>query len=231
MVRNLILENVDFNYLIKSSFFKTKHVPALKNITLKINEGQKVGFIGSNGSGKSTLARVIANLVKVDNGKVINNFKTTFLLPNTLFFEKSLSGIDNINVFMSLVSNSNDKKIQKKIFSEIVNFSELGERLYDKVGSYSDGMYTRLAVSVLNFLNPDLLIIDENLGAGDINFQTKTINHFRQNISSKTFIFISHNHELLKEFCPISYWIKNGEIIDFGPTEELLKTYEKASIK
>tara|TARA_E500000178_G_C16958795_1_gene724999 strand:+ start:567 stop:1253 length:687 start_codon:yes stop_codon:yes gene_type:complete len=226
MVKDLLIENIYFSYLIKSSFFKTKKVLALKNISLCVKQGEKIGFIGSNGSGKSTLARVIANLVNVDSGKIINNFETTFLLPNSLFFEKSLSGIDNIKVFMSLVANTNDSDIQERIYNDIVEFSELGDRLSDKVGSYSDGMYTRLAVSVLNFLNPDLLIIDENLGAGDLNFQNKTINFFRKNISKKTLIFISHNHELLKEFCPNSYWIKNGTIHDFGATSEILKKYE-----
>lgn len=224
--KNLIVKNISFSYLIKNSFFKTTKVLALNNVSCEVRNNQKIGFIGSNGSGKSTLAKIIANLISPDEGTIINNFLTTFLLPNVLVFERSLSGLDNIKIFVNLVNNKSDKNHLNELIINISNFSELKDRLLDKVSSYSDGMYTRLAVSILTFLDPELLIIDENLGAGDIDFQKKTINHFRKSIDNKTVIFISHNYDLLSEFCQKSYWINNGKIVDFDDTKIIHKKYK-----
>jgi len=221
----LSLKNISFNYLIKNSFFNTQKILALDDVSCEIKKNQKIGFIGSNGSGKSTIAKLIANLILPDSGTIKNTFSSTFLLPNVLSFEKSLSGYDNIKVFINLMIHNPNKEYSEKILKKIIDFSELKDRIFDKVGSYSDGMHTRLAVSILTFLEPGLLIIDENIGAGDIDFQKKTLNHFRNNIEKRTVIFISHNFDLLKEFCDKSYWINNGKILDYGDTEKVYKKY------
>lgn len=218
--------------LLKFNFFKknTDEIFALKNINLKINRGEVVGVIGLNGAGKSTLLKILSRVTFPTTGNIKIKGKVASLLEVGTGFHTELTGRDNIYLSGTILGMKK-KEIDKK-FNEIVEFSGVKKYLDMPVKTYSSGMRLRLAFSVTAFLDADILIIDEVLAVGDIEFQKKCIEKLNENIwgRSKTIIFVSHNLESVQSLCSRCILLENGELIADDKTDITIKKYyEKLS--
>ena len=150
----------------------------LKGISFKIKQGEAVGLIGSNGCGKSTTLKLLTRIIFPDEGKIMINGRISSLLELGAGFHPDMSGRENIYTNASifgLKKSEIDNRLQ-----DIIDFSELGEFIDNPVRTYSSGMYMRLAFSVAINVDADILLIDEILAVGDVNFQKKCIEKIKE---------------------------------------------------
>lgn len=202
---------------------------ALKDISLDIQRGDRVGVIGRNGAGKSTLLKVLSRIVKPSTGRIEFEGRMASLLEVGTGFHGDLTGRENIYLNGSILGMSK-REIDAK-FDEIVAFSEIEKFLDTPVKRYSSGMYVRLAFAVAAHLEPDILIVDEVLAVGDAQFQRKCLGKM-EDVSSKegrTILFVSHQMGAVQNLCDKCLYLKNGELISFGKTEEVIPEYLRAS--
>lgn len=203
-----------------------KRFIALQNISFTVYKGECMGVIGRNGAGKSTLLGLIAGVLKPDSGKVIVNGRVSPLLELGAGFHPELTGRENI-VLNGVLMGMTKKEVFKKM-DKIIAFSELEEFIDQPLRTYSSGMVARLAFSVVAHLDPDILLIDEILAVGDINFQKKCLDkmqEFRQN--GVTMVFVSHAIEQVKEICDRAMWIDNHRIRLIGDARSVCEEYER----
>ena len=233
----IIVENVckSFNvYQDKASTIKEKllffsrnrkeKIEVLKNINLKIKQGETVGLIGVNGSGKSTLLKLMTKIIYPDSGKITTNGKLTSLLELGAGFHPDFSGRENI-YFNASIFGLTRKEIDARLH-DIIEFSELGEFIDNPVRTYSSGMYMRLAFSVAINVDAEILLIDEILSVGDQHFQEKCYNKMTElKEQGKTMVFVTHSLDVVKKLCTRAVWLYNGEIKMDGNTEEVVDEY------
>jgi ABC-type polysaccharide/polyol phosphate transport system ATPase subunit len=187
-------------------------VHALKNINLKIYEGDKIGIIGHNGSGKSSLLRCIAGIYKPSTGIINVKGKISCLLSVNEGIDMEASGLENIFIRGRLIGLSN-KEISKTI-GEIIEFSDLNNFIYLPLRTYSSGMVARLCFSIAAMINPDILLIDESLGTGDKQFLLKIKKKTKELVNrSKVAIYVSHDYDFLTYIDVKIIEFKNGEIV------------------
>lgn len=235
----IIVENVykNFNiYYDKANSLKEKLLfwnrnkrekrEVLKNINLKIKNGEAVALIGVNGSGKSTLLKLMTKIIYPNKGKITANGKLTSLLELGAGFHPDFSGRENI-YFNASIFGLTKKEIDERI-DKIIEFSELGSFIDNPVRTYSSGMYMRLAFAVAINVDADILLIDEILAVGDQHFQDKCIAKMKQlKEEGKTMVFVTHSMNTVNEFCNRAIWLSEGVIkMDGDPsnvTEEYLK--------
>lgn len=197
---------------------------ALKNVSLEIPRGQVLGIIGRNGAGKSTLLKVVAGIIKPRVGRVAVKGRVAPLIELGGGFDMELTGHENIYFFGSIFGLS--RKYLNERYEGIVEFSELQEFIEAPMRTYSQGMVTRLAFSVATSIEPDILLLDEVLSVGDLDFQQKCLERiaaFRQR--GATIIFVSHNLEQVRSFCDIVMWLERGQVAAWGPTELVISQY------
>ncbi len=204
---------------------------ALKNISFEINKGDTVGIIGRNGSGKSTLLQIICNAVTPTNGIVEVNGKTSALLEIGSGFNPELSGIENV-YFNGTIMGYTIKEIDGKL-DDILSFADIGEFACQPVKTYSSGMFVRLAFSAAIMVDPEILIVDEALSVGDIFFQAKCIDRMKRMINDKnvTLLFVSHDMRKVKSICQKTIFLSNGELIDYGESNDIVEKYSATQIK
>ncbi len=233
----IIVENVykSFNvYQDKASTIKEKllffsrnrkeKIEVLKNINLRIKQGETVGLIGVNGSGKSTLLKLMTKIIYPDSGKITTNGKLTSLLELGAGFHPDFSGRENI-YFNASIFGLTRKEIDARLH-DIIEFSELGEFIDNPVRTYSSGMYMRLAFSVAINVDAEILLIDEILSVGDQHFQEKCYNKMTElKNQGKTMVFVTHSLDVVKKLCTRAVWLYNGEIKMDGNTEEVVDEY------
>lgn len=187
-------------------------VHALKNINLKIYEGDKIGIIGHNGSGKSSFLRCIAGIYKPTTGIINVKGKISCLLSVNEGIDMEASGLENIFIRGRLIGLSN-KEISKTI-DEIIEFSDLNNFIYLPLRTYSSGMVARLCFSIAAMINPDILLIDESLGTGDKQFLLKIKKKTKELVNrSKVAIYVSHDYDFLTYIDVKIIELKNGEIV------------------
>ena len=204
-------------------------VEALKNINLEINHGERVGLIGLNGAGKSTLLKVLAGIYPPTSGTITTQGHVCPMFEFATGFEMSQSGWDNIRI-RGLLLGMKPEEIEAKL-PEIAEFTELGEFLDYPVRTYSSGMFIRLAFAVSTSINPEILLIDEVMGAGDIKFAEKAKRRmFEFMDQGKILVFSSHSFELLSSFCERTIWLEKGRIVADGKTNEIVKYYQQSEI-
>lgn len=217
---------------IKKSLFslrksKLEEFEAVKGISFSVDKGEIVGLIGKNGSGKSTTLRSIAGIFSADEGTIDIGDHSISLLSIGVGFNPDLTGKDNI--FLSgLLLGFTKEQIQAK-YSEIVKFSELGKFIHAPVRTYSSGMYSKLAFSITAIMETEIILIDEVLSVGDINFKKKSFRKMRELISDndRTVIIVSHSTETVRKLCTRTIWLHEGLIRMDGPTEEVLEAYQE----
>jgi lipopolysaccharide transport system ATP-binding protein len=199
-------------------------VQALKNINIDLNSGDRLGLIGPNGAGKSTLLRVLSGVYSPTSGLISSKGKVSSLIDLTLGMDVEASGIENIYIQGELFEIS--KKIIDKNIDDIINFSELKEFIEMPIRTYSSGMIFRLGFSVLTFLQPEILIMDEWIAVGDNNF-SKKVNERLKFILEKTKVFViaSHSKDLILDVCNRVVWIENGTVRLDGSPKKLCDLY------
>jgi len=217
---------------IKHNKEKKTKFQALKDISFEIYSGEKIGIIGYNGAGKSTLLNVITGIYTPEKGTVKTYGKISPLLSLGAGFDYNYSGRENI--FLNGAVLGYDKKFLKEKYDEIVEFSELEEFINYPIKNYSSGMIAKLGFSIATIVEPDILIIDEVLGVGDVNFQKKSSDKIKSLMDGKTTVLlVSHSIGQIRELCDKAMWIYNGELREFGEVNEVcdhyLKDAEKAS--
>ena len=217
----------------KALFFKSKKNKinkALKNISFDINRGESVGLIGDNGAGKSTILKHITGVAFPTEGEVVVNGKVAALLELTAGFSMEMTGRENIYL-KGYILGLTDKEI-KRIEERIVDFAELGDYIDQPVRTYSSGMKMRLGFAINVNIEPDVLVIDEALSVGDATFKKKCKQKIADTIKSGvTVLYVSHSAESVRELCTRAIYLKKGQLIFDGPTDEALAVYQEDKAK
>ncbi|QGH36314.1 ATP-binding cassette domain-containing protein [Gracilibacillus salitolerans] len=206
---------------------KSEHI-ALNKLNFTISEGEVVGIIGHNGAGKSTLCKVLTKILKPDEGEVVVNGETTALLSYGTGFNQQLPGIDNIYLNGMLLGLS--KAVVDKHVDDIIEFSELGNKIYKPIKQYSSGMRARLGFSIAAILKPDIFIIDEALSTGDVAFKQKASEKIQEMMEqAKAVIIVSHSMKFVETVCTRAIWIEKGQVRQDGASEEVVAAYREAT--
>jgi lipopolysaccharide transport system ATP-binding protein len=200
---------------------------ALKDVSFSVKKGEIVGIIGKNGSGKSTLLKIISGIIAPTFGSVNVKGSIASLLELGVGFHPELSGIKNIYLYGSFIGKT--KKEMDLVKDEIIDFADIGDYIYQPVKTYSSGMFSRLAFSVAIHTNPDILIVDEALSVGDIAFQYKCFEKFKEfKDRGTTILFVTHSTSQVLNNCNRAIFLKNGELVfDSYDVEAVITEYEK----
>lgn len=199
---------------------------ALRNVSMDIRQGERVGIVGRNGAGKSTLLKILSRLVYPTEGRAEITGRVASLLEVGTGFNMELSGRDNIHLNASIHGMEGDEI--RSIFQQVVDFSGVGEFIDTPVKHYSSGMYMRLAFAVSAHLDPDILIMDEVLAVGDLSFQKKCLSRVEGLADGgRTIIFVSHSMGDIARFCERVIWIDHGKVRFDGGSIEGINQYEE----
>ncbi len=205
--------------------FKPENVfLAVNNVSLDIKKGKTIGIIGENGSGKSTLLKIIAGIIRPNQGTVKTKGRISALIELGAGFHPEISGRENI--FINGIILGLTKKEIKDRYEQIVKFAELEDFIEQPVKTYSSGMFMRLGFSVAINVNPDILIVDEVLAVGDASFVPKCldkINEFKRN--GKTIVFVSHDLETVARITDETIWMEKGKIVMRGYPRQVVDAY------
>ena len=187
----------------------------LNNLSFSIKKGESVGLIGKNGCGKSTLLKLLTKIMYPDSGTIKMNGRISSLLELGAGFHPDLSGRENIYINASIFGLTK-KEIDARV-DDIIHFSELDDYIDNPVRTYSSGMYMRLAFSVAIDVNAEILLIDEILAVGDLNFQEKCFEKLLEiKREGTTIILVSHSLAQIEKMCERSIWIHEGIIKEDG---------------
>jgi ABC-2 type transport system ATP-binding protein len=200
-------------------------IEALRDITLSLRTGDRVGLVGHNGAGKSTLLRLMSGIYEPTRGKAIVKGRVAPVFDLGVGMDPEISGYENI-VIRGLFLGETRKKMLSKI-DEIAEFTELGEYLSMPLRTYSTGMRVRLAMGVVTSIDPEILLLDEGIGAVDADFLKKAQVRLQELVErSGILVFASHSAEFLARLCKTAIWIDHGTIKMIGGIEEVVRAYE-----
>jgi ABC-type polysaccharide/polyol phosphate transport system ATPase subunit len=203
---------------------------ALKNINLVIFPGEVFGIIGPNGAGKSTLLKVIARVLYPTHGRVCITGRVAPLLELGAGFDTELTGRENVYLNGAILGYT--KAQIDTMFPEIVEFSGLKDFINAPLRTYSSGMFARLGFSVATASRPDILIVDEILGVGDAEFQTKSYERIQSfKASGTTILLVSHSLERVEEICSRAMWLDHGEIVNLGFARTVVLQYTRRTLE
>lgn len=221
-------------------FFRSKSTPnqpfeeeefwALNGVSLEVQQGDRIGVIGRNGAGKSTLLKILSRITEPTTGRVWLRGRVASLLEVGTGFHSELSGRENI-FLNGAILGMEVKEIRRK-FDEIVNFAEVEKFLDTPVKHYSSGMYVRLAFAVAAHLDPDILIVDEVLAVGDIDFQKKCLGKMGEvaTTEGRTVLFVSHQMGAIRALCNQSVLLSKGKVEKYGKTADVIEYYLRSTV-
>jgi ABC-2 type transport system ATP-binding protein len=208
-------------HLGKAKFEKQE---VLRDVSFEIRKGEFFGITGRNGSGKSTLLKLLAGIYTPDKGSVRINGRLTPFIELGVGFNPELTGREN--VFLNGALLGFNRKEMSAMYDDIVAFAELEKFMDQKLKNYSSGMQVRLAFSIAIRAESDILLIDEVLAVGDVNFQNKCIAVFEQiKRRGTTVVFVSHDMESVRRFCDRVILMENGKITKTGGAQEVIDEY------
>ncbi len=203
---------------------KISVVQALDGVTLAFEHGDRVGLVGHNGAGKTTLLRVLAGIYEPTIGTAKINGHVAPLFDVTLGMDPESTGYENI-VLRGLFLGLSRRQIEERV-DEIAEFTELGDFLKLPIRTYSSGMRMRLAFAVSTSIEPEILLLDEGIGAGDAAFLDKAQTRLQQFTEGAAIIVLaSHSEELIRNMCETSVHMEHGRVVRVGKTEEILESY------
>lgn len=206
---------------------KNERFLALNDLSFEVEKGETIGIIGHNGAGKSTILKLICRVTAPTKGNIYMNGRITSMLEVGTGFHPELTGRENVYLNGAILGMTK-AEIDKK-FDEIVEFSEVGQFIDTPVKRYSSGMKVKLAFSVASHLDSEIMIMDEVLAVGDVNFQNKCIDRMKQvaEKEGRTILYVSHNMATVKSLCNRCIVLSGGKKVFEGNTEEAIAIYMK----
>lgn len=213
---------------------KTSHIAghklmALRNVSFSAEKGERLGIIGRNGAGKSTILKLISGVTSPTSGTIYLDGRITSMLEVGTGFHKELTGRENVFLNGAILGMSKKEIAQR--FDEIVSFSEVGDFIDTPVKRYSSGMFVKLAFSVAAHLESEIVIMDEVLAVGDVEFQNKCIqkmNELSKN-ENRTILYVSHNMNTIRQLCNRCIVLNEGQVIYDGATESAISYYTRTA--
>lgn len=203
---------------------------ALRNVSFDVKKGERIAILGLNGAGKSTMLKVIAGVLKATEGKVSRSGVLVPLLELGAGFDLQYTGAENIYLYGAMLGYS--KSFLKEKYDEIVAFSELGDFIHVPLKNYSSGMRARLGFAIATLVEPDILILDEVLSVGDVQFRKKSENRIKEMFDKGiTVLFVSHNLAQVRSLCTRAIWLENGHVVEDGPVDEVTAHFEEKVTK
>jgi len=210
--------------LLRHRRLSSYEVQALRGVSLSIRKGEVYGIIGRNGAGKSTLFKVLSRLLRPTRGRVRIWGRVVPLLGIGAGFHPELTGRENIYLYSALLGRS--KKRTDELFDEIVDFAEIGDFIDAPLRTYSSGMVARLGFAVAMAERPDILLVDEVLAVGDVNFKMKCQRRFEQFArEGSTIVIISHALNVIRDMCNRVTWLHEGRVMTTGPAEDVVREF------
>lgn len=200
---------------------------ALNGVSFDVKKGERVGLIGHNGAGKSTLLKLISRVTAPTGGKISLNGRITSMLEVGTGFHAELTGRENVYMNGAILGMTK-KEIDAKM-EDIIEFSEVRQFIDTPVKRYSSGMYVKLAFSVAANLDSEIMIMDEVLAVGDVNFQQKCIKKMKSVAMNegRTILYVSHNMSTIRELCDRCVVLDHGTVAYDGDVEKAIAIYEK----
>ncbi len=201
-------------------------VRALSDISLELNDGDRIGLIGRNGAGKSTLLKVLAGLLHPQQGGVKISGRVVPLITRGLGIHPELTGYHNIDLPMRLLGATENEI--KRAKQEVPEWSGLGDFIHLPVRTYSDGMRARLLFAICTAVRGDILVMDEWLSAGDADFVEKAQARLNDLLESTRIVVLSsHSLDIIRKMCNVACWMERGQIVMTGPVEDVIPAYLK----
>ena len=200
-------------------------IEALRDITMSLELGDRVGLVGHNGAGKSTLLRLLSGIYEPTRGVATVNGRVAPVFDLGVGMDPEISGFENI-IIRGLFLGQTRKQMLAKV-DEIADFTELGDYLSMPLRTYSTGMRVRLAMGVVTSIDPEILLLDEGIGAVDADFLKKAQTRLQSLVErSGILVFASHSNEFLARLCKTAMWIDHGTIKMIGGIEDVVRAYE-----
>jgi ABC-type polysaccharide/polyol phosphate transport system ATPase subunit len=215
-------------FLVRQMFRRSMNpvikVRALRDVSLTIEEGQRVGIIGPNGAGKSTLLKLLAGVYPPMRGRRIVDGRISSLFDISLGFEQDATGWENI-YYRGYLQGESPRSVRAKI-QPIADFSELGDFLDMPVRYYSAGMMVRLAFSIATAVEPEILLVDEVLSVGDMAFQDKARRRMQEMMGrARLIVMVSHDMDSLAKLCEQGVWMDQGRVRMIAPIRQVVAAY------
>jgi len=223
--QNRSIKETVVNLLLRRQYGKpSTEVQALRGVTLAVGEGQRLGIIGDNGAGKSSLLKVMARIYPPTSGRIERRGFLVPLLEIGIGFNGELSGVENIYLTGAIMGFGRAEMKQR--VDPILDFAELREHADTPVKYYSSGMAQRLAFSVATEIDPEILLLDEVFSVGDIHWIEKAKARMQALIDrSSILVLVSHQMELIEQYCNRAIWMQGGRIAMDGPPPEVVAAY------
>lgn len=203
---------------------RPKEFWAVRDVSFELRRGECLGLIGRNGAGKTTLLKMLNGLIKPDAGRITMHGRVGALIALGAGFNPILTGRENIYVNASVLGLSR-KETDAKV-DEIIDFAEIGEFIDSPVQNYSSGMAVRLGFAVASSFRPDILLLDEVLAVGDMEFQKKCIDRIDEmRQQSMAIVLVSHSLYRIESLCHRAIWLDHGRVVMNGPVREVVRAY------
>jgi ABC-type polysaccharide/polyol phosphate transport system ATPase subunit len=200
-------------------------IKALDGVSFDIHEGDRIGLMGHNGSGKTTLLRTLAGIYEPASGAICANGHVVPLFDLQLGMDQDATGMENISMRGKMLGLTTQQI--KDALDDIANFTELGDYLYVPIRTYSQGMMVRLAFAISTAITPDILILDEMIGAGDAAFIARAHDRLKDFIAKAGILVVaSHSMAMLRQWCNLGMLLERGKLVAHGPLEEVIARYE-----
>lgn len=204
-----------------------REVKAVQNVSFDVPQGTVLGIVGSNGAGKSTLVRAIAGILPPTSGRIEVRGKVSTLLALGVGFNGAMSGQENVMLGGLAAGYTRDEIAEK--YREIADFADIGEDFMEMpMKTYSSGMFSRLAFAVAVHMEPDILLVDEALSAGDAKFKEKAAEKMRSLVAeARTMFLVSHALQSITDLCNDAIWLNKGTMMMRGEPTDVVKEYTK----
>jgi ABC-2 type transport system ATP-binding protein len=204
---------------------KVPVIEALRDITLSLRTGDRVALVGHNGAGKSTLLRLMSGIYEPTRGRAVVAGKVAPVFDLAVGMDPEISGLENI-IIRGLFLGMGRKEMETRV-DDIAEFTELGDYLSMPLRTYSTGMRVRLALGVVTSIDPEILLLDEGIGAVDAEFLAKARTRLFELVErSGMLVFASHSDEFLADLCDTAVWLEHGTIREQGSLREVLHHYK-----
>jgi ABC-2 type transport system ATP-binding protein len=204
---------------------KVPIIEALRDVTVSLRRGDRVALVGHNGAGKSTLLRLMSGIYEPTRGRAVVQGKVAPVFDLAVGMDPEISGMDNI-LIRGLFLGMTRKQMEARV-DDIAEFTELGDYLSMPLRTYSTGMRVRLALGVVTSIDPEILLLDEGIGAVDAEFLAKARKRLFELVErSGILVFASHSDEFLADLCDTAIWLEHGTVREHGALREVLHHYK-----